>query len=92
MPENCAATQRDLVNLERWTNSCHMKFSGKREVLHLEITNLGSSTGDGTTSWKTEKDLCVLVDTKLNKSQQYVLAARKISSILRFFGPRVPLL
>lgn len=69
-----------------------MKFNGKCKVLHLEIATLGSSAGDATTSWKAEKGLCVLVDTKLNKNQQCVLAAKKVNSIFGFFGPGVPLL
>ena len=73
--EGCAAIQRDLDHLERWADKNLIKFKKKKEfsVLYmgrnsprnhylLRATQLENSSE--------EKDLEVLVDTKLNVSQQ----------------------
>ncbi|KAJ7402190.1 hypothetical protein BTVI_88657 [Pitangus sulphuratus] len=76
IPEACAATQSDLSGLEKWDNRTFMEFSkGRCEVLHMEENNprhqymLKSSL--------TEKDLGVLVDTKLTTILQCELVAKK---------------
>ncbi|XP_010071490.1 PREDICTED: probable G-protein coupled receptor 123 [Pterocles gutturalis] len=84
-PEGCAAIQRDLARLGSWGERNLMKFNkGKCRVLHLGRYNsmyqyrlwvdlLESSAA---------KDLRVLVENKLTKSQQCALVAKKASGIL----------
>ncbi|GAB0208701.1 mitochondrial enolase superfamily member 1 [Grus japonensis] len=89
-PDGCAAIQRDLNRLEKWTVKNLMQFNkGKCKVLHLGRNNhryqyrLGP---DWLESSSAEKDLPpkekVLVDTKLTMSQQCTLAAKKANSLL----------
>ncbi|KAK4829089.1 hypothetical protein QYF61_002040 [Mycteria americana] len=67
----------DLKRLEKQADRNFMKFNKeKHKVFHLGKNN-------SMHHWKAaEKDPGVLVDTKLNMSQQYVLAAKKANSIL----------
>ncbi|GAB0186588.1 mitochondrial enolase superfamily member 1 [Grus japonensis] len=84
-PEGHAAIQRDLNKLKKWADRNLMKFKEKSKVLYLERNDLMHQYTLGALwleSIFAENDLRVLVDARLNMSQQCALAAKKANSIL----------
>lgn len=83
-----AAIQRNLNRLQKWAGRNFINFNkGKRKVLYLERNKFRHQCRLES-SW-TEKDVGVLVNTKLSMSQQCALVAKKANNILSYIRRNV---
>jgi len=84
--EGREALQRDLDKLEGWATTKCMKFNKSMcQILHLGRGNPEYTYRQGDErleSSPVERDLVILVDCKLNRSQQCALAARRVNHTL----------
>jgi len=79
---DCASIQRDLDRLEKWADRNLMKFNEENcKILHLGRKNPRHQHVLGAGKQLGRKGLGVLVDIKLNMSQQCTLAAEEVNSI-----------
>ncbi|GAB0207914.1 mitochondrial enolase superfamily member 1 [Grus japonensis] len=85
--EGQEALQRDLDRLEHWAMINGMKFNkSKCQILHLGQNNTRHEyklEEEWLESSPAERDLEVLVNSRLNRSQQCALAAKRANCILR---------
>ncbi|PKU44546.1 pol- hypothetical protein [Limosa lapponica baueri] len=92
-PEGRAAIQRDLDRLESWARKNLMRFNREKcKVLHLGKKNVRHQyrlSVDLLEPTSEEKDLGVLVDSKMTMSKQCALVARKANEILGCIGKSV---
>ncbi|KAK4832343.1 hypothetical protein QYF61_021872 [Mycteria americana] len=88
--EGQEALQRDLDRSEHWAIINGMKFNKlKCQILHLGRSNAGHKYKLGEKwleSSPAERDLGVLVDSRLNRSQQCALAAKRAKRANRILG------
>ncbi|TRZ12441.1 hypothetical protein HGM15179_014665 [Zosterops borbonicus] len=85
MPEGCPATQRGLKRLEKQTAEKHMKSSKKAKSPGPEEEKPQAPAPAGTIQLESilaEKDLWVLVNTKLSMNQPHALTTKKANGIL----------
>ncbi|KAJ7416592.1 hypothetical protein WISP_70033 [Willisornis vidua] len=76
------AHQRDLERQERWARSSGMGFNQtKCQVLHFDHSNCTEGT-EWLESGQAERNLGLLIDRRLNMSQQYAHVAKKANGIL----------
>ncbi|XP_064923730.1 SH2 domain-containing protein 4B isoform X1 [Columba livia] len=88
--EGCAAIQRDLGKLESWVGKKLMKYNKEKcRVLHLGRNNprfqykLGNDLLESSIG---EKDLGVLVDSRMTMSQHCALVAKKANGAISRHG------